>query len=101
VTAGTEPELLASCYRECLRLAVTHDIASIAFPAISCGIYGYSVAPAARIALRTTAMVLGQAPSIRRAVFVCFSNDILRAHQAALADLVASPELRQDGAPSR
>ena len=48
-----EPELLASCYRESLRLAVAMASASIAFPAISCGIYGYPIPEAARIAVRT------------------------------------------------
>src|SRR6266568_8307990 len=49
-----EPELLASCYRSSLALAVKHGVRSIAFPAISCGIYGYPVAPAAGIAVDET-----------------------------------------------
>src|SRR5213082_365155 len=53
-----EPELLASCYRESLTLAVAHDFRTIAFPAISCGVYGYPVADAARIAIETTATFL-------------------------------------------
>ena len=53
-----EAELLASCYRESLGLAVANGIASIAFPAISCGIYGYPIPEAARIAVRTTAAFL-------------------------------------------
>src|SRR5580693_4797979 len=48
---GGEPDLLASCYRESLKLSVAHGIVSIAFPAISCGIYGYPIPAAARIAV--------------------------------------------------
>ena len=48
-----EPELLASCYRNCLRKAIELKLASIAFPAISCGVYGYPISDAARIAVST------------------------------------------------
>ena len=53
-----EPELLASCYAESLKLAVANGVRSIAFPAISCGIYGYPIPDAARIAVRTVAEFL-------------------------------------------
>ena len=53
---GGEPELLASCYRNSLALAVEHGVATIAFPAISCGVYGYPVESAARIALREVSL---------------------------------------------
>ncbi len=85
-TAG-EPDLLANCYRESLKLAVAHGIASIAFPAISCGIYGYPIPAAARIAVTETAAFLEQAPSITRAVFACFGTEVLGAFQAALRDV--------------
>jgi O-acetyl-ADP-ribose deacetylase (regulator of RNase III) len=48
-----EPELLASCYRSCLHLARDHDCQTVAFPAISCGVYGYPVRPAAELSLTT------------------------------------------------
>jgi len=79
-----EPDLLASCYRASLALAVRHDIASVAFPAISCGIYGYPIPEAADIAVRTTAAYLQTAPSIATVIFACFGEDVLRAYQAAL-----------------
>ncbi|HLB96442.1 MAG TPA: O-acetyl-ADP-ribose deacetylase, partial [Acetobacteraceae bacterium] len=55
---SSEPDLLASCYRESLKLAVAHGIVSIAFPAISCGIYGYPIPAAARIAVTETTAFL-------------------------------------------
>ncbi|HVC58803.1 MAG TPA: O-acetyl-ADP-ribose deacetylase [Acetobacteraceae bacterium] len=79
-----EPGLLASCYRESLALAVRYGIASIAFPAISCGIYGYPVPEAARIAVQTTAACLQAAPSLTTVIFACFGDDVLRAYEAAL-----------------
>jgi O-acetyl-ADP-ribose deacetylase (regulator of RNase III) len=78
-----EADLLASCYRESLRLAVAHGIVSIAFPAISCGIYGYPIAAAARIAVTETTAFLNATPSITRVVFACFGADVLRAFQTA------------------
>jgi len=80
-----EPELLASCYRESLQLAVAHGIRSIAFPAISCGIYGYPIEAAARIAVGTTASFLDTTPAIAQATFACFGDDVLHAFQTALA----------------
>ena len=55
-----EPELLASCYRESLRLAAEHDIASIAFPAIGCGVFGYPPAQAVEIAVRSVRAHAGE-----------------------------------------
>jgi O-acetyl-ADP-ribose deacetylase len=69
-----EPELLASCYRESLALANTHQIQTIAFPAISCGVYGYPIELAAQIALRTVAAFLEEDRSITGVSFVCFSD---------------------------
>jgi O-acetyl-ADP-ribose deacetylase (regulator of RNase III) len=81
-----EPELLASCYSESLKLAVANGVRSIAFPAISCGIYGYPIPEAARIAVRTVAGFLTNDESIERAIFVCFGQEVLEAYQAALRE---------------
>jgi O-acetyl-ADP-ribose deacetylase len=79
-----EAELLASCYTTSLRLGVAKGVQSIAFPAISCGIYGYPIPEAARIAVRTVAEFLAREQSIRQAIFTCFGRDVLGAYQAAL-----------------
>ena len=80
-----EPALLASCYRESLKLAVAHGVRSIAFPAISCGIYGYPVPEAAHIAVRTVADFLANYRSIARVILTCFGTDVLNAYRAAIA----------------
>jgi O-acetyl-ADP-ribose deacetylase len=82
-----EPELLASCYLESLQLAEANGVRSIAFPAISCGIYGYPVSEAACIAVRTVAGFLPEHQSIARVTFVCFGQDVLQAYQSALREL--------------
>jgi O-acetyl-ADP-ribose deacetylase len=69
-----EPELLASCYRESLALAKMYEIQTIAFPAISCGAYGYPIDLAAKVALETVYTFLEQDRSIMGVSFVCFSN---------------------------
>jgi O-acetyl-ADP-ribose deacetylase len=69
-----EPELLASCYRESLILARKYEIKTIAFPAISCGAYGYPIELAARVALETVYAVLEQDSTIDGVSFVCFSD---------------------------
>jgi len=79
-----EAELLAQCYHESLRLAVQRGVHAIAFPAISCGIYGYPLREATCIAVRTTAAFLEQAPTIERVVFACFSADVLAEYESAL-----------------
>ncbi len=80
----SEPELLASCYRNSLRLAAEHGVRSIAFPAISCGAYGYPVEPAAEIALRETERFTASEPSIERVIFTCFGAEVCGAYERAL-----------------
>jgi O-acetyl-ADP-ribose deacetylase (regulator of RNase III) len=79
-----EPALLASCYRESLTLAVANDVRSIAFPAISCGIYGYPIPEAARIAIDTMVEFLQTAETLRSVIFACFGQDVPRSFQGAL-----------------
>ena len=80
-----EAALLASCYRESLRLAGENGVRSIAFPAISCGIYGYPIPEAARIAVETVGAERGLAPGLARVLFVCFGAETLAAYEAALS----------------
>jgi O-acetyl-ADP-ribose deacetylase (regulator of RNase III) len=79
-----EPALLASCYRESLKLAVEHGITTIAFPAISCGVYRYPIPQAAQIAIDTTAAFLRADQTLRQVIFACFGQDVLSAFQSAL-----------------
>lgn len=82
-----EPDLLASCYAASLRLAVANEARSIAFPAISCGIYGYPIPDAAHIAVRTVAEFLAADRSIDRVILTCFGRDVLDAYELALKEL--------------
>jgi O-acetyl-ADP-ribose deacetylase (regulator of RNase III) len=82
-----EPELLASCYTESLKLAVANSIRSIAFPAISCGIYGYPIPDAARIAVRTVSDFLASEQSIQQVILACFGGEVLDAYDVALQGL--------------
>jgi len=68
-----EPELLASCYRRCIEIAATIDVATLVFPSISTGIYGYPIELAARVAIATVRSSLREIPSIQEVVFCCFS----------------------------
>jgi len=69
-----EPELLANCYCSCFALAREHDLRTLAFPAISCGIYGYPINQAVEIALRETAARLNENDSIEKVIFACFDD---------------------------
>jgi O-acetyl-ADP-ribose deacetylase (regulator of RNase III) len=86
--AADEDALLASCYRGALQLAGAHRLASLAFPAISTGIYGFPADRAARIAVGTVVSeISAKAGGIQRVVFCCFAPDSAAHHQAAFADL--------------
>jgi O-acetyl-ADP-ribose deacetylase len=80
-----EDALLASCYRTALELAREHKLASVAFPAISTGIYSFPADRAARIAVETVAADLSANPrTLRRVVFCCFSPDSAQHHVNAM-----------------
>lgn len=79
-----ESALLASCYRESLQLALAHGLATIAFPAISCGVYGYPLREAAAIAVGECKRFLAQHHNIEKIYLVCFGAESCAAYQAAL-----------------
>ncbi|BCX88052.1 O-acetyl-ADP-ribose deacetylase [Methylomarinovum tepidoasis] len=82
-----EDELLASCYRESLSLAKEYGVHTLAFPAISCGAYGFPVERAARIAIRTLREGLQSQPQIEAVYLVCFDDRTYRAYRQALKEL--------------
>ena len=84
---GDEAELLASAYRECLKLADENKLASVSFPSISTGAYGYPVSEAARVAVSTVVSFLkGQVTSLKEVVFVLFDSRTYGSYLAALQE---------------
>ena len=79
-----EDEALASCYRRALELCQAHGLASVAFPAISTGVYRFPADRAARIAVKTVIDALPAAPAVTSVIFCCFSEDSARLHRQAL-----------------
>ena len=79
-----EEELLASCYRSCFELAGKFNLNSIAFPAISTGVYGFPKEKAARIAVHETRKALSANKEIQRVLFVCFNAETKLAYEEAL-----------------
>ena len=82
--ANGEPQLLASCYRNCLQLAVENQIQTIAFPSISTGVYGYPIMQASQIAVREVRNFLENNPLIKQVSFVCFSSEDLYVYKSLL-----------------
>jgi O-acetyl-ADP-ribose deacetylase (regulator of RNase III) len=79
-----EPDLLASCYRASLDLAALHDVRTIAFPAISCGVYGYPIPDACAIAVRETKAFLDARPVPTNVSFACFDATVYEAYRQIL-----------------
>jgi O-acetyl-ADP-ribose deacetylase (regulator of RNase III) len=79
-----EPDLLASCYRESLALAAKHDLRTLAFPAISCGVYGYPLEQAVEIAVRECTDGLARHPNIDKITFACFDEAMLELYRKTL-----------------
>jgi O-acetyl-ADP-ribose deacetylase (regulator of RNase III) len=79
-----EPELLASCYRRSLEIADAHGLKSIAFPAISTGIFGYPIVEATTVAVATTRAHLAGNSGLAEVIFCCFSETDLQIYQQAL-----------------
>ena len=84
-----EPALLAGCYRRAVELAREQSLRTMAFAAISCGVYGYPPEQAAGVAVRTVAQALAGVPSIERVDFVCFELRVRAAFEDALASQAA------------
>jgi O-acetyl-ADP-ribose deacetylase (regulator of RNase III) len=81
-----EDALLASCYRRAIELCQSHSLTSIAFPAISTGVYRFPADRAAGIAASTTVEALSSAPTLGHVIFCCFSNDSAALHARAIAE---------------
>ena len=76
-----EPELLAAAYRSAMQLAADHGLRSIAFPAISTGIYGYPLDPATDVAVSTVRAIAGTGSSVKEVLFACFSVEVLQTYR--------------------
>jgi O-acetyl-ADP-ribose deacetylase (regulator of RNase III) len=85
-----EDELLAQCYRNCLALAEQHSIQTIAFPAISAGVYGFPMERASKIAVTEVKSFLARNTSIKQVILVCFGEEAYNFYLTALAEIVAT-----------
>jgi len=83
-----EAELLAACYRSSLALARESQLESIAFPAISCGVYGYPMEQAIAIAVREVVAAARAMPTLEQVVFACFGPKVLAAYEQALDEVL-------------
>ncbi len=84
--------LLTGCYRNSLRLAADNSLTSVAFPAISCGVYGYPIEEACKIAVDTTCLFLKTAPSITRVIFMLFSPRNLNVYEEYIHSLAKNSD---------
>ena len=82
-----EPELLACCYRNCFALVEQHGIKTVAFPAISAGVYGFPLDHAARIAVSETKSFLERNQAVEKVILVCFGSKALEHYNAALREI--------------
>ncbi|PCJ37713.1 MAG: O-acetyl-ADP-ribose deacetylase [Cellvibrionales bacterium] len=83
---NNEAQLLAACYHNSLNLAVKHRLRTIAFPAISCGVYAYPISEACKIAVVEVSGFLARDETIEKVIFSCFNNDVQKALLEALAE---------------
>jgi len=87
-----ESDLLASCYHNCLKIAVENNIKTIAFPSISTGVYGYPIEEASEIALKEIVHFLANNPSIEKVILVCFSESNYHLYNEKLNKLILNRE---------
>jgi O-acetyl-ADP-ribose deacetylase (regulator of RNase III) len=88
---GEDARLLTSCYQNSLRLAVDNKVASMAFPAISCGVYGYPIAEACKIAINTTCDFLSRDNgAIDKVVFMLFSSGDLAVYEKYIQSIITA-----------
>jgi O-acetyl-ADP-ribose deacetylase (regulator of RNase III) len=82
-------KLLAGCYLNSLQLAVENQISTIAFPAISCGVYGYPIQEACQIAISTSLAFLAKQPAFKRIIFILFSDSDRQEYEKYIAEITA------------
>jgi len=85
-----DSRLLTGCYSNSLKLAVDHHLATIAFPAISCGVYGYPIEDACKIAVDTSCEFLKDHPSLKKIIFIQFSSQDLAVYETYLKSIFSS-----------
>jgi O-acetyl-ADP-ribose deacetylase (regulator of RNase III) len=96
-----EDELLANCYRNSFALAEKHGVKTLAFPAISTGIYHFPVERATRIALEETKRFLEGNTTLEKVIFVCFTEEVYRSYLAALQEGEVADPLRSPFGPAQ